>query len=730
MDFGVDGRVTAMLLRWAEAVEQFWTALDEDGLGCYGPGYIHWGIQSNWNYSATMATLATQPGVARSEHWRERALGALRFALSTHVSGDRNGQNGEQWGHSWISMLGIERAMHGVAHLDPYLRDEDRRALQRVLVSEANWLLQHGHRGEHQGVIAGRWASSGRNAPESNIWAGTLLWRTAQMFPEHSAATAWEERAHHYLLNGISVPADEAEARIVAGRSVSERHVGANYFANYALDHHGYLNVGYMVICVSNVAMLHFDLKRAGFDRPETLDWHQDDHWRILRRFIYSDGRLARIGGDSRVRYAYCQEYLLPSLLYLADRWRISHALDLAARQVTWIEREHAASEDGTFYAARMGDMRDANPHYYTRLESDRACVLAMLLNYAPLVEPPEPSTAALEPTLSGGWVEPEHGDVLHRSSTRLASFSWRAYGLTQAMCQPPDASDLGEWSLNLCPVVRFLGDDGSRPGAHRRLEQAEVQSFDKGFLAWGSVTEGVDVRIDEGARCTDQARTHIAFAALPDGRTCLGLQYVVAAPDRVGYTTMLKSVHLNVANDLFNGRRRQFYAARGELILVSPPQRPELLDLGSRWTNVDGKLGLVALYGGDGFLVDRSPQRRGGRYRSLYVDEVCLRVESGLRRCTPGETLIDAGFAVLSGVGAAEMAAFKGGGLDLGQPAVRGVWAAGADGQRYVLLANWGDAPVELSVLGQRMALAAGQARCQVLLGDESCTPPGHDTP
>jgi len=708
-------RIVPMLSRWAKAVEPYWTELDPaSGLGCYGPGYIHWGIQSNWNYSATMAALATQPGVERADHWRERALNSLRFALVTHLSGERTGLNGEQWGHSWISMLGIERGMHGVAQLDPYLTDNDRCALRRVLTSEADWLLHHGHRGGERDVIAGLWNSSRHNAPESNIWAGALLWRTAQMYPDHPAAQAWSERAHDYLINGISVHADSQEGQIVAGRPVHERHVGANFFPNYALDHHGYLNVGYMVICVSNAAMLHFDMKRAGLARPESLDWHQGDLWRKLRRFIYDDGRLARFGGDSRVRYAYCQEYLLPSLLYLADRWRDPYALELAARQVAWIEREHAASDDGTFYAARMGHMRDANPHYYTRLESDRACVLAMLLSYAPLVEAPEPQSAPLEPTLEGAWIEPEHGAVLHRSPTRLASFSWRAYGLTQAMCQPPDASDLGEWSLNLCPVVRFLGDDGSRPGAHRRLEQAHVESFDGGFVAWGSVTEGVEVRIDEGARCTDQARTCLAFAALPDGRTCLGLQYVVAAPDRVGYTAMLKSIHLNVPNDLFNSHRRQLYTAQGEQILASPPKQAEVLDLGTPWVNVDGRLGLIALYGGDSLCVDRAAQRRGGRYHSLFVDEICIQAEIGTRRRAPGETLIDAGFAVLSGADAAQTAAFEGGPLNLGWPLVRGVWAIGADGQRYVLLVNWGDVPVKVNVWGHSIPMLPDQALCQ----------------
>jgi hypothetical protein len=229
-------------------------------------------------------------------------------------------------------------------------------------------------------------------------------------------------------------------------------------------------------------------------------------------------------------------------------------------------------------------------------------------------------------------------------------------------------------------------------------------------------VTEGVDVRIDEGARCTDQARTYLAFAALPDGRTCLGVQHVVAASDRVGYTTNLKSVHLNVPNDLFNGYRRQLYTTQGQHILISPPQQSEILNLDSPWANVDGELGLIALYGGDELSVDRSTQRRGGRYHSLFVDELCLQVDTGTTRRLPGETLIDVGFAVLSAADAAETAAFEGGSLDADQPAVRGVWARGADGIRYALVANWSEGPASLDLDGKTIELAPDQAQCRAL--------------
>ncbi len=709
-------QATALLARWAPAVERFWHPGTDDGdLGCYGPGYIHWGVQSNWNYAAALATLAQQSGVADCAHWEGRALAALRFALRTHITGDRRGNDGRSWGHSWISMLGIERGMHGVAVLDPLLTDDDCSALRRVLISEANWLLQDAQRGDHTGVFAGLWNTEGNNVPESNIWWGALLWRAAQRYPDAPEAEAWQARAHAYFINGISVPQDAYDETPIAGKTVAQWHAGANFFPNFALDHHGYLNVGYMAICMSNAALLHFDMQRAGLPTPDSLLHHQADLWKVLRRMVFGNGRLARIGGDSRVRYAYCQEYLLPALLFAADVLGDGHALTLAEQQLKGIAEELDASSDDTFYGARMGHMCDANPHYFTRLESDRACALSMLINYLPLVTVPAAPERSFEAEVAGSWTEIEHGAALHRASARLASFAWRARGLTQALCLPPSdvrAISSAEWDRNLAPVVRFLGDADDDSGRHRRLLRTSLQTFPGGFATGGAVMEGVDVRIDEGAHCTDQAVTHLAFAALPDGRTCVGLQWVVAAEDRVGYLVSLKGLHLNVANDLFNAFCRTIYTADTTRTLLSPPSQAEVIVLESRWLNVDGVLGLALLYGAECFAIDRAANRRGGRYGSLWVDEVCSSVELGPRPTHPGEILVDVGFAVLSGVTVAATAAFEGGGLSFDVPRVRGAWVVGSDGARYAVVANFGAVAVDVSALGQVVTLDPGACR------------------
>ncbi len=705
-------RAAHLLGRWASASEEYWLPDKNDSsLGCYGPGYIHWGVQSNWNYAGAMATLARRgPDADRARAW-ERALAALRFQLVTHITGTRTGNDGRQWGQNWISMLGIERAMHGVACIENAISSSEKDSLRRVLVSEADWMLSEGVRDNFKGVVAGRWNSSGCNHPESNIWSGSLLWRVADRYPDEKHAPDWRELAHRYLINGVSIEADSDDASIVAGLSVKERHAGPNFFSNYALDHHGYLNAGYMAICASNAAMLHFDLKRDGREPPESLYHHQEDMWRVLRRFIFSDGRLARIGGDSRVRYAYCQEYLLPALLLAADRFGDAHAIALVDSQLSLMEKDAEASGDGSFYGHRLEHLRSRNPHYYTRLESDRACVVAMLLNYLPLVQIPPASSESFESSVAGAWAETEHCAMLHRSPSRFSSFAWRAHGLAQGLCVPANSSHMAEWSLNMCPVVRFLGDEDLRPGRHRSLIACDLVEFEGGFVTCGSVMEGVDVMVDEGAKCTDQAVTHIAFAALPDDRTCVCLQYVVAAADRAVYIRELRDLHLNLPNDIFNCSSRIIRSAAGETRLQSPPGDDEPLLFDGRWLNIDDLLGVVILGGGNHFLISRSAMRSAGKYRSLFIDEVCLHVRNTVERCMPGEALVDIGFAVLAGATAGCTQSVRGGMISFRRRDVRGLWVDGADGRRYALAANFSASEQVVDLFGESVRLAAGRA-------------------
>lgn len=675
-----------MLKKWSDFAETHWHPIPGyPGLGCYGTGYDNWGVQTNQKYLGAMAVLGAR-GDGRA---LERALAALRYSLATHKSGQLRRTDGKQWGHTWISTLGIERMMYGVHLIERHLTDEDREAMRRVFVSEANWIQDEHVRGQHRAIVADKWASSGKNHPESNVWAGATLWRVAEMYPDANRADEWRDRARDFLINGVSVPDDEKD---------QPRFVGAGFFPNYALDHHGYLNVGYMVICTSNAALLHFDIKAKGFAPLAELHHHQADLWNVVRKMIFADGRLARIGGDSRVRYAYCQEYLLPSLLYAADHHGDRHALELARRQVDTMAREQDAGADGSFYAVRLPEMAANNPYYYTRLESDRAAALAMAIAYAPLVQDPGVPETPFEESVRGGWCEPEHGAALHRSPTRLASFSWRAFGLTQGMCLPPDDGDLADWERNLAGLVdppHLPTEPSQRPLSRRLLDQT-VQPFEGGFLAFGRVMEGEEMTLAEGWKGADAGEHRIAFAALPDDRIVVGLQFAKMGEARI-FLREVQGMHLNVPNDLFNGFRRTVFAESGEHALQSPAEQDGVLDLNSRWANVDNVIGAVGLYGAESMSVVRSKERRGGKYRSLYVEELAWHSVPETRGYEAGSVALDAGWAVASSVDAEETRrwAEENTGAAINAPGagcLRAIKVKGFDGKEYVVAANFGD--------------------------------------
>ena len=69
----------------------------------------------------------------------------LRFSLESHIAGSFHCTDGTRWGHTWISSLGVERMMHGVEALWPYLSAADHRLLRQMLISESDWLLDHYH---------------------------------------------------------------------------------------------------------------------------------------------------------------------------------------------------------------------------------------------------------------------------------------------------------------------------------------------------------------------------------------------------------------------------------------------------------------------------------------------------------------------------------------------------------------------------------------------------------
>ncbi len=684
----VRSKALKALARWTAFAERHWLDIPHrPDLGCFGTGFNEWGVQTNQKYLAACAVLAADPefsaeacGMGRDD-LLDRALRALRYSLATHKSGGCRRTDGSQWGRTWISGLGVERMMHGVEAVEEHLTERDRQGLRRALVSEAEAQLR-------TDVVADLWGDSGRNKPESNIWNGAILARAALMYPDDPRVSDWREKANLFFLNSISVPADAEDETPVAGRPLREWHLGANFFPHYALDHHAYLNVGYMVICLSNIAMLHYAFRARAAEAPPALYHHAADLWALVKRLIFPNGRLLRIGGDTRQRYCYCQDYLLPTLVWAADHLGDPHALTLAEGALDTIAVEQDYSGDDSFVGGRLAHIARENPYYYTRLESDKAVVLSMAAQWvrqfgtaAP--EPDEP----FEESVRGGWEEREHGAAFHRCPTRVVSWSWRSAERPQGLCLPPDCAHMAEWQENLAGKVQPAGVSG-----RREVLWQWVRSFDGGFLTMGRINEGAEVYLPEGYRASDLIDHRIAYAALPDGHTAVRIERARIGAERV-YLRDVEGVSLRVANDLFNGMRRAYFHADGERVADGPPSEAECVELGSPWVNVDDRLGMVGIYGAEGWWLVREPRRAGGHAGSIFSDRLCYPARPDMHAVYGPADVLDTGCLIVAAIDRQATKALSAGGvrrLDCSEDYARTVLVEGRDGASYLLAANF----------------------------------------
>ena len=667
----VTERYEKLLLGWIENAKA-WVAepFDNHDLAYYGTGTNVWGIQTHmkgFSAFATACELDLPEGFCYTKpELIELSLKMLRFTLESHVTGSYHCTDAEDvhWGHHWLATLATERMMHGIEALEPYLTDHDKQRIREVFTSEADFLCD-----EHK-LVADPVAP---NVPESNLWKGAFLKRVSIDYPDAERVGEWNEFGRALLLNAISVPSDKLSEMIYSGKPESEWHVGGNFFESYALNHHGYMNVGYMVICLSNIAMLHFSLKRAGKTAPPELYHHFHELWQLVRSCIFDDGRLWRIGGDTRVRYCYCQDYLTPVFLLAADL----EGEDMTGEEEGWVkilETETAHNGDGSFLSDRCELFRERSPLYYTRLEADRACTISMVVHWYRTFGR---ITGASKPSKEKLWESgPYHGSYMVRNSGRLASFTWIAAERPSGSIVPASDSSMHEARHNLVSMI-----EGGGLMNNCNIICHEGRLIENGFITGGQfdyVTTGL---LEENDVSNTNARNDILFCALPDGKTVVTLQLCKGL--RRCWTTKVEPLNLMLPNDIFNGGKRDYNFVDGKRLVI------------------DGRLGVMSAYGKD-ISVEVGEHRSIGLQHIalprgtivdmiLYSDRGMLKVDKvlvgGLEKCRwfdRGEAIFDFGAVLVVGSEFPEVESFRDGEL-------RAVKVKAFDGKNYIVAADFG---------------------------------------
>jgi hypothetical protein len=693
------------ILKWLKPALHFITEHHtEKGLYFFGPGYDGWGMQTTQKAFAAFAVAATSEEYDETtarmtrEETLQYALGLFRYCIRTHKVGDILLNDGMSWGNTWISALGTERMMHGVDAIWDHLNDEDKASLKILLADECDWLL-NGYPIEADPI-----SSTRKNKPESNIWNGAILLRTAMMYPDLPHKEEYEKKGNAFFINGISITGDQFSDEVYDGHKISDLFVGANFFDTYSLDHHGYLNIGYMAICLSNIAMLHFFCRMRGIEAPQCIHHHAAELWKLLKTCTFPDGRLCRIGGDSRVRYCYCQDYLIPALLYARDALRDTDTYELEAKWQEQMLLEQSLNADRSYLGDRAKNLKVLSPLYYTRLESDRAVAASMGYLWNKFLAEESPCEENRPYHILDSWHEEFHGACMTRDERRIASFVWSGAQGPTGLCVPSNNSNMAEWSQNM--VTQVIG--ATKKGRGFKPKWHKEYMFDGGFITMGDASNYYSnlSYMAESERGKDFSNHSIMFAALPDESTVVCMQ-LVRAQNRV-HIFSVKGMFLQIPNDIFNGNCRFVCGENFSRYLESIPEETVLIHTYSDWINIDDCLGVIKGYGKSKIQIYRNAFRQIGikdkpmKKEFLYAEEFCMDTLCSPFWAVDGEVIADAGFVVKAGVNSEKTkeAAALTKAFDVstaGCGLLRWIVTTGEDGRKYLTVANFGEKVVTM---------------------------------
>jgi hypothetical protein len=459
------------------------------------------------------------------------------------------------------------------------------------------------------------------------------------------------------------------------------------------------MNVGYMVICLSNIAMLHFSYRARNLEAPAELYQHAYELWGLIKKCTFPDGRLCRIGGDTRVRYCYCQDYALPAWLFLLDKFGETDCLEFEKGWFDLAVKEQSGNEDKSFLRDRVGFMEELAPLYYTRLESDRAVTMSMAAYWRDKFNEFKDVSAMTDqaPTL-GTWHDDCHGACLERSPRRIASWVWAAAEKPQGLCLVPGRSDLAEWKHNFAGEIKGLTGN-----IYHQLVTHREKIFKGGFLSIGEV-EVVSEKNMEGQGKEVLCNKKIAFAALPDDCGAVVIQY--ARADHRVFLKSVKGMSWKVPNDIYNDGKRIYSGEKSEFVLGRSDVL-ENVNINSKWLNVDNTLSAMVLYGDKSLTLCRPGKRQIGlahddRTGMLYADEICCQVKDSQFSADEGEILLDNAFVVQAGVTAEESRKYA----ELPVKSwsdkaseIRAIFLSGRDRKKYLFVANFGSETADVSL-------------------------------
>ncbi len=646
------------------------------------------GVRTNADMAMVCAMLCeygpgsvTLPDGIEFDSLRTMAAKALTYGYSTHKANRIAAcTDGRHWGsvsvadHAWESSLWTMSLALASYFLRDDLTDAQKRRIYNMVKAECDYELERDIPWGYAG---------GDTKAEENGWEANVLACALGLYPDDPLAKRWYDRLRAFAVNSYSIATDAHDSTVIDpdydGATVADLYAGPCLFPDYTLQNHGYFHTSYQNVVMQELGESALVLALLQGDKPK---WRTNALMHncpevmlaVLAELALADGELAMPNGNDWSMFLFDQ---ITSYSTAACLLRDPDALMLENLAYKAIKSRQKTTHDGSWLMhSDIGPRRMG-------VQAHRVMMSYLMHQLAPTDSMTPTDWADFRRSVSRAKVF-ECQDIVRASTAdRFSIFSWSQGLQSYTGYFVPNDPDIAK------VVVPYKAHNTSNIIGWTSLDSLPTNAKADGPCRFS--TRGDAYAVQGSLLCDDGALRHDFAIYSTPGNAILYLYRVTALEP----ATLRRECGglLAISVDPWLGERRTIYSHAG----ATASDGSEPLVFESNWVNVDNAIGVT--------VAGETPTMRFGdkqisnsigmaRLIPVYADIPHTLAE--------GETVARRGIAYYSGIDATATAALASKTTDITAllpDGWAGMTATDPDGTRYVLITNFTDAPIYLTL-------------------------------
>jgi hypothetical protein len=497
------------------------------------------------------------------EKLQRTAAALIRATLDSHPAGGGPNPQAAWWDKFWGIRLHYHLAL-GASLVWNSLDAPTQLRLARVLEREADLFLAK--------PVPAQMRKDTHS--EFNAWNGAGMAAVACLLKHHPRRTAWADKARELMLSAYATPQDVASSRVVDGKPLNQWLTAPNAFPDHTVENHGFVHPLY-IAAISEKVRSAIIYRLAGEPISEAATLNAAPSLDVLLWMTLPDGNYLYPQGTD-----YCSRNL-------GSFFQACNVVPLAPDPL-----RHACFLRSLASIEKMAAERPDLPMSgWLGMPYESGMLWGLTENYlmrrlfgpggdVPLTD------RQIEQRLTGGRIFEEGMFAIHRTSTSISSFSWRATSKN---------STLMGMTLPLNRDTLIYPMPGSLIGGLREAAGPTNSGSDERPTVCShqvSTTNSSLSVLLELQRCGGKVAQNCAFVSLPDGSSVY-LEERIAK--KAVALTRATSGNIVINDDIrwvYQSKPRQYFGQTG------PLQPSNAIRHQTAWLNIDGQQGYVALGG------------------------------------------------------------------------------------------------------------------------------------